>query len=349
MEEVIFNGEDLVACGSASHPGATAVVTFGTRDSPRREAYFARGLLRRSEVSYVCVTARRNHWWQTPEIEQLLPRIRSFLGSGRTDVRVYGASMGAFAALVFAERLSARSVLAIAPVFTVDAGRDARWRHDLVTLPALYDGYRPGGVETHLVYDRHGDDAPFVPDWHDYAHYHYPNCGHLILFWLAETGRLGDFVCNWIAGDTAAMRATFDRMFRERRRNPYFFTDDRLLTRFCRRHGIDDVQAARIVTHQYALSRCRTAQARELFSYRLLFFLSNRNIGQATALLRRLAEQPVTRNFTAPPRSILQYLRRGGDAGLARRAFGRIEDIGTAMPAVRDLYRDLEAELGAKA
>ena len=348
MEEIIFDGQDLVACGDASRSGDTAVVTFGTRDSPLREAYFARGLLRRSEVSYVCVTARRNHWWQTSEMEQLLPRIRSFLGAGRTDVRAYGASMGAYAALVFAERLSARSVLAIAPVFTVDVSRDTRWRHDLDMLQVLYDGYRPGGVETHLVYDRHGDDAPFVPEWDGYRRYHYPNCGHLILFRLAETGRLGDFVCSWIAGDTAAMRATFDRMFAERRSNPYFFTDDRLLTRFCRRNVIHDLQAARIVTHQYALSRCRTAQARELFSYRLLFFLSNRNIGQATALLRGLVEHPVRRNFAAPPRSVLQYLRRGGDVRLARKAFERIEDIATAMPAVRDLYRDLAAELRAR-
>lgn len=343
-EQILFEGSDLVVL-ARRRTGGTAVVTFGTRLSPMKDQFFARDLLAPLDVTYVCVAARANHWWQTAEMPEVLARIRAFLADDHPDVRVYGCSMGAFAALVFAPPLGAKSILVIAPVFTVDVGRDARWQHDIERRPVLFESHVPSGIETHFVYDRYGDDAAFVRLGATDNVYHYPHCGHLILFWLAETRGLGDFVRAWIRGDVAEMRGTFDALFRARRRNPWFYTNDRLIVRFCRRVGIEDVQAVRIVTHEHALARPLSLATREVLSYRLLFFLSNRHLARATELLTELAERPIHVNFPAELRGVLQYVRRGGDRDLARRVLARFEDIETAMPGSRTLYDELSALL----
>ena len=122
------------------------------------EAYFrARG------ISILTVLGRGNHWYQYPDTLRALEAVRVELAGARQRI-VYGTSMGAYAALRFAERVDATACLAISPQYSVDPrkapferrwidlSRSIQWRDEL-------DGPIRSRIAPILVFDPRSDDA----------------------------------------------------------------------------------------------------------------------------------------------------------------------------------------------
>lgn len=78
------------------------------------------------------VKAAGNDWYQYPEMQSTLGRIRDAVGN--REVVTYGCSMGAYAAVKFAKPLGAKRSIAISPIFSPDPFKppyDQRWKTDV--------------------------------------------------------------------------------------------------------------------------------------------------------------------------------------------------------------------------
>jgi len=155
---ILFFGRDLLVTYTPGREKALCVVTFNEyRSDQRNIALWGEKVLRELGYGQIAVVPSWNHWYQTPEMEAVLPQIRTFLGPYAASA-TYGYSMGGFGALQFAEDVFARTVLAVSPQFSIDPAKtpwDPRWRQEARALSFAHDcieaKYLP--AETCVLYD----------------------------------------------------------------------------------------------------------------------------------------------------------------------------------------------------
>lgn len=232
---ILFQSDDLRAtlrrAGGEARP---LVVTFDSLNHDLRleRPGFGEGWLDQIGYDAVHVVARRNDWYQHPEMGDLFAAVREETARHPRAV-TYGSSMGGYAAVRFAGRVGASTAIAISPQMSIDPERapfDDRWLEHGRRLAFLWDAPTPEDalVQTaYVFYDPKDVDRLHVRALADI----YPvlaiplrNAGHPAGAYLAESGLLGPAVMAMIEGTFDA--DAFGRSVRDARRltGQYHFT-----------------------------------------------------------------------------------------------------------------------------
>ncbi|MGH2341308.1 hypothetical protein ACRC7T_07450 [Segnochrobactraceae bacterium EtOH-i3] len=159
--KTFFNGTDLLVREQLDFPGDTLVVYFSGRrgieklQKDETGDYLAGSgerFLGKHQLPALFFYGHWNHWWQTPEMDQVLDLLHSsgLLASYKTIV-TYGMSMGGYGALMFSSRLGAHRVLAGMPQYSLDPARmpgEKRWDNDRRKITFRYDDMEVGLTKT---------------------------------------------------------------------------------------------------------------------------------------------------------------------------------------------------------
>lgn len=160
----VFRSHNVVVRSVPANDRTRWVVTFDNYsighgfDRPG----FGEDFLRQNGVSAIHIMGRREDWYQYPEMDTALAAAKSAL-SGAGTVVTYGSSMGAYAAIRFADRVGAHAALAISPQYSIDNAKvptETRWPQDsrrINFLPSL-DGKISCSIIPLVIYDPTGLD-----------------------------------------------------------------------------------------------------------------------------------------------------------------------------------------------
>lgn len=170
-----------------------ALTSHGLFEYGFGQRYFAK-----RGVPVIYVRCAKSRWFQNEEALEVAAAIRNRLGPD-IALTTYGASMGAYGALLLSGLLRAETALAVAPQFSIDPAdvpEETRWRgsaariggfiHDLKAM------VRPEARKI-VIYDRRSPDRyqidrmPMDESW-DVLNL--PYASHQILTYLAETKTL---------------------------------------------------------------------------------------------------------------------------------------------------------------
>ena len=217
---ILFRSDDLLVrqVGEIVDGGAV-VVTFDCygdwHGNAVKEGFGERHFALHRQPA-IHVMPRGNDWYQYATTEAALAAVRQAV-AGAARVLAYGSSMGAYAAIRFADRIGATAVLALSPQYSVDPAKapfEKRWLQEgrtIAFLPAL-DGPIRASVRPVIAYDdrsvdrRHVEriaaDTPVEP-------LPLPFGAHPVGLTLMEAGLLQPILDDLIAGrfDPAAARA----------------------------------------------------------------------------------------------------------------------------------------------
>lgn len=102
---------------------------------------FGESFFRSRGVSAIHVMGCREDWYQYPEMISAMTAVRAAV-AGADRVMTYGTSMGAYAAIRFADAAGANAALALSPQYSIDpvkAPHDRRWAQDSYRIRWLAD------------------------------------------------------------------------------------------------------------------------------------------------------------------------------------------------------------------
>ncbi len=184
----------------AKSTASDVVVTFphAMKDHGFDEAGFGQKFFAKNDIPAVHIQSNVSDWYQNDEIFEVTKAIRAYLHDA-IQVVAYGASMGAYGALLTSKALEADKVIAIAPQFSIDRATvpwETRWKraakrigpfkHDINqlvindTLKCVF--YDPLSADKQQVELFNIDDS-----WRMVT---FPLASHQVLQFLLETGTL---------------------------------------------------------------------------------------------------------------------------------------------------------------
>lgn len=230
---ILFQGPEVAVEASTPHPAGTpVVVTFSSFTGAQAvPTAFARPFVERAGFNAVYVIASRNHWWQVPDMEPALQAARQHLASVGGERILYGSSMGAYGALLFARDLGASRVVAVSPQTRVSGPRSdfkPAWSDCMASRPVLRDDIQNSlapGMDVRIVMDPQDRiDLRQVKHLLDGTRgsgasvrcYVAPFATHAVLEYFKRTGILSDVVAGLLRGDMSV--AGFRSMVRQTRR-----------------------------------------------------------------------------------------------------------------------------------
>ena len=189
---------------------------------------FGEEFFRQSGVSAIHVMGRREDWYQYPEMAEALAVVRQAT-AGADRVMTYGASMGGYAALRFADAAGANAALAISPQYSIDPAKvpfETRWQQDsnrIQWLPEIDDqlvcAFRPV-----IVFDPAGEDRHHIRQIE--AEIEIASVGlryskHPSTTYLVETGLLKPLVFDVLSGAFDAEAFKKEAVLRRRGSSTY--------------------------------------------------------------------------------------------------------------------------------
>lgn len=170
---------------------------------------FGETFLAKAGVNAVHILASHNHWYQTPEIFEVLAEVRQ-IAAQASRIVTYGSSMGAYAAIRFAPDLGAHAAVALGPQYSVNPAkapfekRFARFYREDEWLFDEFDAAAYGGINVLMLYDPLDDDGKHakllmsaIPSINPMA---LPFCGHPVGPVLKQTGLVSSIVKDMAAG-----------------------------------------------------------------------------------------------------------------------------------------------------
>lgn len=292
----LFEGKDLRVRATTHGGGGAMIVTFTTLvpdDGPQDEG-FAEKPLNAQGIDNLLFISLRNHWWQTPEMPEAIRAAQDFLQRAAPPrIAGYGASMGAYGALLYASELGFHDVLALAPQYSIDPRKvpfEKRWlgyaerlrfdRDDMAT--ALQSPARK-----YVLYDNQCDDRKHIallkcPSLQEFP---VPFGSHSLARFLLQTGQLKPLLAALVDG-----------------------TLEQSLPRI-----VQDARANRRGSVQYQLAMLRYLE-RGPHHARLV-----RRV--ARAFIKASPEEPQLRERMA------KYCRRDGDLESAQRHAAKFEEL----------------------
>ncbi len=203
---------------------------MGTATSGFDVPGFGQVALERRGVKTVFIRCHLSNWFQDTEILELGHALRRALPA---DARItsYGASMGAYGALLLSKALNAKRVIAVAPQVSLDkeiVPFERRWRihrdriggfrHNLPEMIApnaqkmiFYDNIDKDRLHVRLM----NPDATF-------RLYRFPGASHQILRYLKETDCLSDFL-RLLSDPDAEFDASYSRARMQRHESPIYW------------------------------------------------------------------------------------------------------------------------------
>lgn len=137
----IYRSENVVARAVPSAETSRWIVTFDNYSIGHgfdRDG-FSQRFLNEQGISAVHIMGKREDWYQYSEMESALRSVRDYLADANRVI-TYGSSMGAYAALRFADQLGADGVLALSPQYSIDPRKapfETRWSQDALRLDWL--------------------------------------------------------------------------------------------------------------------------------------------------------------------------------------------------------------------
>jgi pimeloyl-ACP methyl ester carboxylesterase len=202
----LFESDDLALTYAPQRGRKPLVVTFNPRHPTPSTRFpgFGEAFLAKYGYPAAHVTAGRNHWYQVDDMEPVLELLRVLAG-GHDRVVTYGSSMGAHAALLFANRLGARAI-AFSPLYSVDpavAPFERRYAADVDALRFRYGPAELAKARGDVIYDPLSADArhaALLRGVGDFRFLPLPFSGHPTTTYLAETGHLSRLARQLIEG-----------------------------------------------------------------------------------------------------------------------------------------------------
>lgn len=176
---------------------------------------FGEAYLQAQGISAIHVMGRAEDWYQYPDTLAALATVRAALASASRIV-TYGSSMGAYAALRFADAVGATDILALSPQYTIEARaapQEQRWTQDAkrIRWRPEFNGSISTTAHAVVIFDPTGPDR-----WHgerieaDLGRraIRLPHSAHPVTTYLAEIGLLGPLIEDVLAGrfDARAFR-----------------------------------------------------------------------------------------------------------------------------------------------
>ncbi len=146
----------------------------------------------------VYIRSNRSTWLQDKEIMKVAKAIRHHLGPEQRII-TYGASMGAYGALLLSKQLKAEKVLAIAPQYSIDrtvVPFETRWRHAFNRIQKFVhniDKEISPTAQKVVFYDRMSHDRRQIEMFktdETWNLVNLPFASHQVLRFLQETGSL---------------------------------------------------------------------------------------------------------------------------------------------------------------
>lgn len=160
-DRIIFQSPNLVAIfspviGNPRHLLTVSFMAIMDDNAPRNG--LSRDTLRDHAIPTIHVMAAHNHWYQYPEMPEMLDVIRRF-GQAYAETVTYGLSMGAYAAIHASGPLNAVRSVAFAPQFTVDSRKvffEPGWQQYVADVNFIWDDFAANASATashYIVYD----------------------------------------------------------------------------------------------------------------------------------------------------------------------------------------------------
>lgn len=168
---------------------------------------FGEAWLESQGISAIHVLGKREDWYQYPEMAEAMAAVRRAV-AGADRVMTYGSSMGAYAAIRFADAAGANAVLALSPQYSIDPAKrpyDTRWCQDAHRIQWLesIDGVIRCQCSPVVVYDTIGIDAAHaerIAEDIAITRVGLPYTAHPTTTYLGETGLLQALVLDVLAG-----------------------------------------------------------------------------------------------------------------------------------------------------
>ncbi len=169
---------------------------------------FGEAFFQSRDVSAIHVMGRSDDWYQYPDIADALAVLREAT-AGSARVMTYGSSMGAYAAIRFADAVGADAVLALSPQYSIDPAKppfDDRWSqhsHSIAWLPEIDGRVRCQACPV-IVFDPKSADGMHANRFSadiDTCAIPLPHTGHPITTFLFEAGLLEQLVLDVFCGD----------------------------------------------------------------------------------------------------------------------------------------------------
>lgn len=167
---------------------------------------FGEAYLKSQGISAIHVLGRGRDWYQYADLDAALAAVK-FALAGATRVMTYGSSMGAYAAVRFADAVGAHAVLALSPQYSIDPARapfETRWPQEsqrIGFLPQLNGPIRSRARQI-IAYDPRSQDrvhVGLIADDIAVEHLHTPFSGHPAGALLSDIGALGPLVSAVLA------------------------------------------------------------------------------------------------------------------------------------------------------
>ena len=273
---VLYRTADLLVRHVPAADNTRHAVTFDCYHDDRTldrlgfgEEYFAR-----HGIPATHLLSRDNDWFQYPDLPAALEAMRA-AASDAGRVLAYGSSMGAYAAVRFADAVGATAALALSPQYSVDPAKapfERRWGQDqrrLRFLPAL-DGPIRSHVRPVIAYDPSSTDrlhADLIARDTPVQRLRLPFAGHPVGSFLHDAGLLHRLVMETLDGTLDA--AGFERDTRAARRGSAQFYGILAARQPSSRHKCAVGLAQRAVTldparpgSHHALALCLSAAGR---------------------------------------------------------------------------------------
>jgi tetratricopeptide (TPR) repeat protein len=176
-------------------------------------------------VSAVHVMGVREDWYQYAEMPEAMAAVREAL-SGAERVITYGSSMGAYAAIRFADAAGAHAALALSPQYSIDPAKapfERRWSQDSDRIQWLaeIDGPIQSRIRPLIIYDPATEDSrhlALIEGDIAVSKVKLRNSGHPTTTVMADSGVLSALLVEMLAGEVDP-RELAARLRRERRKS----------------------------------------------------------------------------------------------------------------------------------
>lgn len=211
-DRLIYNSDTMQAIVSPAteRQHDLLVVTFGSW-APKDyvQTGLSRDTLRSAGIDAVHVMPVGNHWYQYPDIEEMLAAVKMF-AAGYDGLVTLGQSMGGYAALRAAAGLGAVRCVAFSPQFTIDASKtdwDPGWHDEANGLNFIWDGpeeWAASPAPCSIVYDPRiaidRQHAKVIGQHRPAQHILLPFGGHYVWTALREAGVMPHLLIELVTG-----------------------------------------------------------------------------------------------------------------------------------------------------
>ncbi|WP_370207333.1 hypothetical protein [Pararhodobacter marinus] len=206
--QAIYESEDIKITQDVLDGSPSVIVFFSNFKEADWQAIAGReDNIRFRGHSAVFVSAKTNHWWQIPDLQEMCACIRS-MTEGYAERISYGSSMGGYGALLLSSDIASTRVLAVAPQSIIsdpDVPLEPAWAEAIAQRPILRDNVAESmRVVPEILYDPHmARDLRHVDELKSRVtveELRFPYGGHKLLNTLKECGILRDVVSRLFQG-----------------------------------------------------------------------------------------------------------------------------------------------------